>query len=170
MMALGELGVLGRALVVLIGAGLAMAVLVFMPSPLAMLDLFEQAPTVEVKAPPRVMLAAMPAATAFAAITARPLFNRDRKPDPLPPPPEAPKPAIELGDLAQFRLEGLVMSSDAQLALVRKGGAQVLRLRPGDMLDGWKVEKIDSKGVSISGGDRSELLTIPKAKNGAAPQ
>lgn len=168
MIGLGEVGVSAKLLLALIAAGLASAVLVFIPSPMAMLDALEQAPVTEVKAPPHVKVAAMPALAAFDVLTARPLFNRDRKPDPLPPPPEAPKPAIVLGDIAQFRVEGLVVSGDSQIALVRKGGAQLLRLKPGDTLEGWKIDKIDLKGIAISGGDRSELLAIPKAENRAS--
>ena len=87
----------------------------------------------------------------------------------LLPPPEPPKPAITLGDISQFRVEGLITSSDTQLGLVRKGGVELLRLKPGDTIEGWKIDKIDAKGIAISGGDRSERLTIPKAENRAAP-
>lgn len=167
---LSELGTLGRSCIALAGAGFVVMVLAFAPSPLGIVDLFDQVQVVEIKSPTIVKAAAMPASAAFEAITARPLFNRERKPDPVPPPPEPPKPAIVLGDVSQFRVEGLVTTNETQLALVRKSGAQLLRLKPGDTVEGWKVDSIDiAKGVSISGGDRSEVLKIPKAANRAAP-
>lgn len=163
----GELGTFAKGAAMIGAAGFAAMVLAFVPSPLRALELFERRPVVEIKAPPPLKLTAAPPATVFAAIAARPLFNIDRKPDPVPPPPEPPKPAIVLGDLSQYRVEGVVASSETQLALVRKVGAQLLTLKQGDTFEGWKIEKIDASGVSISGGDRSEVLTTPRAKNRA---
>ncbi len=152
----------------LIGAlGLAAAVVAFFPSPLRVFDLFDAPQAAEVKAPPTLVMAPMPAIGTFDAIAERPLFNADRKPDPLPPPPEAPKPAIVLGDLAQYRLVGFTGDRHTQLALVQKTGGQLLTLRPGDAFEGWTVVRIGVDGVAISGGDRKELLAIPKAQNRA---
>jgi general secretion pathway protein N len=144
-------------------------VLAFLPSPLRIFDLFDSVPQIQVKAPMMAKIAAMPAPKAFRVITERPLFNVDRKPDPLPIPPELPKPAITLGELTQYKVEGVISGGGTQLGLVRKTGAQPLTLKPGDVFDGWKVEKIDAKGIAISGGDRSEILAIPKAENGRPP-
>jgi hypothetical protein len=161
------LGSFAKGAALFAGLGLAAMMLAFVPSPLRVFDLFDSAPVVEIKTPPPLKMAAISPATAFEAIVARPLFNIDRKPDPVPPPPEPPKPAIVLGDLTQYRVEGVVVSSETQLALVRKTGAQLLTLRQGDTLEGWKIDKIESRGISISGGDRTEVLTTPKAKNAA---
>lgn len=169
MSGLGELGSLGKSLIAIGLLGFAAIVLAFVPSPLHAFDFLEATPAVEIKAPPPLKLAAMPKSASFDAVTARPLFNRERKPDPLPPPPEPPKPEIVLGDISQFRVEGLVTSGTKQIALVRKEGAQLIRLKTGDTLEGWKIEKIDAKGISISGGDRIETLKIRKADNRAAP-
>jgi hypothetical protein len=40
-----------------------------------------------------------------------------------------------------------------------------LTLKPGDVFEGWTVETIGVSGVAISGGDRKEVLAIPKAQN-----
>ena len=166
---LNGLGIWGRSLVGLGAAGLVAMVLAFVPSPLRIFDLFDRVPEIQVKAPVMAKIAAMPAPAAFGVITARPLFNIDRKPDPLPPPPEPPKPAITLGDLAQYKVEGVISGGGMQLGLVRKSGAQPLTLKLGDVFEGWKVEKIDARGIAISGGDRSEILAIPKAEIGRPP-
>lgn len=162
---IGELDTLRKVLLGLSAAAIAAMVIAFIPSPFAILDLFESPPVFEVKEPPPLKLPPMPELAAFDEITARPLFNADRKPDPLPPPPEAAKPAIVLGDLAQYRLVGTIRASGTQLALVQKTGAPLLTLKPGDTFEGWTIEAIDDRGVAISGGERREILAIPKAIN-----
>ena len=149
------------------GAGFVAMVAAFVPSPFGVLDLFAKPPTIAVAAPPPLKLAPPLPITAFDAIAARPLFNADRKPDPLPPPPEAAKPAVTLGDLTQYRLIGTVRDDRKQLGLVQKSGGSMLTLKPGDTFEGWTVEKIDNRGIAISGGGRNEVLAIPKAANAA---
>ena len=148
-------------------AGAIAAVIGFIPSPLRLLDLFAKPPVIEVKAPPDVTLRPTPPLAAFDEIAAHPLFNADRKPDPVPPPPEAAKPVSPLGDLAQYRLLGTVRGGEKQLALLSKSGGAVLTVKPGDTFEGWTIDKIDEAGISISGGERKEVLTIPKANNAA---
>ena len=154
-----------RAMALTGAAGIAAALIAFVPSPLRVLDLFASRPALEVTAPPPLKMKPMPAIATFEAIAERPLFNADRKPDPSPPPPEPPKPAIVLGDLAQYRLLGVTGDRRTQRALVQKAGGAPLTLKPGDTFEGWTVDKIDAAGVAISGGDRKETLAIPKAQN-----
>lgn len=159
------IGVGQRAIVIFGVAGLAAAMIAFVPSPMSLIDLLETPAVPEVKAPPPLVMATMPKISAFDGVAERPLFNADRKPDPLPPPPEAPKPAIALGDLTQYRLIGVTGDRQTQRALVQKSGGPLLTLKPGDAFEGWKVETIGAAGVAISGGDRKEILAIPKAQN-----
>jgi hypothetical protein len=156
-----------RTAIVAIGGGVLLALLSVFPSPLAVFDFFDAAPVIEVKQPPPLVMAPMPAADTFDAIAERPLFNTDRKPDPVPPPPEAAKPAITLGDLSQYRLVGTTSDRETQRAVIQKSGGASQTMKPGDQFEGWTIDKIDTDGVAISGGDRKELLTIPKAKNAA---
>lgn len=162
-----DLGAGQRVLAIAGAAGLAAAAIAFVPSPLRVFDLFDAPPALAIKTPPPLVMAPMPAITTFDAIAERPLFNADRKPDPLPPPPESPKPAIVLGDLSQYRVLGITGDRQTQRALVQKTGGQLLTLKPGDVFDGWAVGSIDMSGVAISGGERKEVLTIPKAHNAA---
>ncbi|MFM9862311.1 MAG: hypothetical protein ACKVRO_01780 [Micropepsaceae bacterium] len=164
---LGELTPARKVLLGLTAAGLLAAMIAFVPSPFALLNLFERPPVLEIKSPPPLRLAAPPPLASFEVIAARPLFNADRKPDPLPPPPEALKPAITLGDLAQYRVIGTVRDDVRQLGLVQKSGGSLLTLKPGDTFEGWTVDKIDRSGIAISGGGRKEILAIPKAANAA---
>ena len=161
------IGVGQRILAVTAAAGLTAAVIAFFPPPLRVLDLFDTPPAPEIKAPPPLVMAPMPALATFDAIAERPLFNADRKPDPLPPPPEPPKPAIVLGDLTQYRLLGITGDRQTQRALVQKAGGSLLTLKPGDVFEGWTVDSIGASGVAISGGARKEILAIPKAQNRA---
>jgi len=162
-----DLGTGQRILTLAAAAGVVAAILAFIPSPLGSLALFDAPPVPVVKTPPPLVTAPMPAMATFDAVAERPLFNIDRKPDPLPPPPEAPKPAVVLGDLTQYRLFGVTGDRQTQRALVQKAGGPLLTLRPGDVFEGWTVHRISMSGLAISGGDRKEVLAITKARNGA---
>ena len=163
----GELTTARKIFAAIAAAGALAAVIAFVPSPFALLDLFSRAPVLDVKTPPEVTLRPTPPIAAFDEIAARPLFNADRKPDPEPPPPETAKAVSALGDLSQYRVLGTVRGGTMQLALLSKSGGAVLTVKPGDTFEGWTVDKIDDAGVSISGGERKEVLAIPKANNAA---
>lgn len=156
-----------NAMMVVGTAGIVAAFVAFVPSPWGLFDLFSPLPQLEVHAPPPLRMKEIPAIETFAMIAERPLFNADRKADPLPPPPEAEKPAVSLGDTAQYHLLGVTGDRWTQRALVQKAGGALLTLKPGDTFDGWTVGKIDAVGVAISGGDRKAILAIPKATNRA---
>ena len=148
-------------------AGFAVMVAAFIPSPLRLLTYFESAPQVEIKPPPPLKMAAVPPKGAFAEITARPVFNQDRRPDPVR---EATVPsdnvAEQAGDLSQFRVVGIVTDRELQLALVLTPGGTTARVRAGDMIDGWRIEKVDVSGLTASDGTRSARMVIPRAPNG----
>jgi general secretion pathway protein N len=146
-----------------------MCALAFVPSPQSVIESFATVAAARVSEPPDIVLRPALPIEQFASIAERPLFNPDRKPDPEPPPPEAAKAPTALGDLAQVHLVGLIGSKDAQLALVRRADSQIVTLRAGDVLDGWKVAKIDAEGVALDGGDRQDSLKIPVAENRAPP-
>lgn len=170
MTALLPLTAFRRVLLALLALGFAAMLLAFVPSPASLWHLFDKPIRPEVKAPPPLKLAAVPPLATFDPITARPLFNTDRKPDPTPPPPkDAPGTPSSLGDLSQYKLVGMILSRNTQLALVRKTDGPVVTLKPQDTLDGWTVAKIEDNGISLTGGDRTEVLAIPKATNGASP-
>jgi general secretion pathway protein N len=92
----------------------------------------------------------------------RPLFSPTRKPPPKvvapvaeiraePPPPPPPPPSLVLLGIVSDGTDGraAIRSGD-------KGAAdKVLRVRAGDALSGWTVEKIEPRRVVLTQGERS---------------
>lgn len=170
MSVISETGLYGRVMAGIAATGIVAGALAFVPSPLSVFDLFEQVTVPEVKKLPPLKVQAMPALEAFAVLTERPLFNPERLPgaEPAQGDANAGRPGVPaLGDLSQYRLVGLAGDSDTQLGLIRKNGGPLITVKPGDSLEGWTVGRIGPHGVSISGGGRKEVLTIPKATNSA---
>lgn len=166
---LAPTGAFGRVMVWLAGLGLLAGALAYVPSPLSILEAFEAPPVPEVRPVPALALKPMPALETYAELWARPLFNPDRVPDPEAA-PEAPASAggaagPRLADMSQFRLVGIAGDSETRLALVRREDGSIITVKTGDSLGGWTVERIDARGVSISGGGRKQILTIPRAPN-----
>lgn len=149
-------------------AGFATMGAAFIPSPLRLLTYFENVPEPQIKAPPPLKMAALPPKETFGEITARPIFNQGRRPDP-------PSVSIDMtmadaettADLSQFRIVGIVTDRDTQLALVQTPGGATTKIRAGDTLEGWRIEKIDVSGVTATDGIRSSRLVIPRAQNAA---
>lgn len=122
-------------------------------------------------APPRV-----PAPfEAYRPVFERPLFNRDRRPDPLPAPPAPPEPAIILPEpaveppalleLEGFELVGMALSAEGHVALVRRpGDAAVTRLHRGDVIGRWRVETVEQGAVIFTLGEQSHILAFRKIR------
>jgi hypothetical protein len=156
-----------RALTFLALTGFVVMVLAFIPSPFRLLTYFESVPAAEVKSPPPLKMAALPAKDAFAEVTARPIFNAGRKPDPARDAAVVAESAGETtSDLSQFRVVGIVTDRELQLALVQTPSGTTARVRAGDTIDGWRIEKVDVSGVTATDGTRSARLVIPRAPNG----
>jgi hypothetical protein len=162
-------GAFGRVMAWLTGLAVLAGVMAFLPSPTGMLGALSTPPALRVPAVGPVRLAPVAALEAYEPLLARPLFNPARLPDPVVAAASLPSAsrAAALGDPGQYRVVGIAGDSQTRLALVRKGESEVLTLRPGDSLDGWIVKAIDGRGVSISGGGRTEVLAIPRASNAA---
>lgn len=152
-----------------LAAGLAAMVLAFVPSPLRLLDGFDSAPEIEVHAPPPLKLTSMPPISAYGGITARPIFNADRRPDPLTSARRStPQAQPADADISEFRLVGIVTDSVAQRALIVRSGGPAVKVSPGDRLGGWRIEKIDPSGVLATSEGRSVKIVIPKSQPPAA--
>lgn len=156
-----------RILALTVLAGFAVMIAAFIPSPLRVLTYFESVPVPEIKPPPPLKMALLPAKETFAEITARPIFNHARKPDPASAPVDFTANAEQTADLAQFRVVGIVTDRETQLALVQTADGSTTKIRAGDMLAGWRIEKIDVSGVTATDGIRSGRLVIPRAENAA---
>jgi hypothetical protein len=100
--------------------------------------------------PPRQ---AMPEKARFSAIVERPLFLPARR----PPSEKAVAAATPTPD---FSLFGVVISTGEPLALVKPdAGGEPFRVRQGEEISGWTVDRIESDRIVIrQGGTESELL------------
>jgi hypothetical protein len=139
----------------LVAVGTLMLAAVVIPSP-ARLSLLKDHSTAFVDTPfpdsPRSISEAD-----FAAIVERPLFNSDRKKD---PPPEA---QTALPEMDSYRLAGVIIAGTTNIAIIeRKKAKTSTALKVGDVLDGRTVRSITAQGVTLSYGDRSEVLSVPK--------
>lgn len=163
-------GAFGRVMGWITGLALLAGCLSFLPSPFGLAGALSPPPAPVVRDVGPVKLVPMPGLDTYAPLLVRPLFNPARTPDPVSSPvagPAGTPVAQALGEIAQYRVVGIAGDSQTRIALVRKGEGSVLTLRPGDSLDGWTVKAIDGRGVSISGGGRTEILAIPRATNAA---
>ena len=149
-----------------IGAGVLTLLAAFVPSPFGLLGLFDAPASIALRQPPVLSMREMPPPSAFAEISARPLFNAGRKPDPAFGRAGAGEPPVggDQGELSQYRVVGIVADQTTQRAIVERNGAPSLKLAPGDSLAGWRIVKIDAAGIVASKDARSVRIGIPKAR------
>jgi hypothetical protein len=63
--------------------------------------------------------------------------------------------------LKHYRLAAINISQSSRIAIIANSSdGKIRRLELGDMLDAWRVEAIDSSGVSLKTGDRQETLKL----------
>lgn len=94
----------------------------------------------------------------------RPLFAPTRRPPPKsvapvanrvePPPPPAPPPSLVV--------LGIISENGEGSAAVRSAdkGSKVLRVRTGDDVGGWKIERIEPRRLVLTQGERSVDFTM----------
>ncbi|MFM9862884.1 MAG: hypothetical protein ACKVRO_04695 [Micropepsaceae bacterium] len=157
---------LSRSLWIVAAAGVLALIAALLPSPMRAFDFFDAPAVVEVRTVPAVKLRALPPATAYDDVIARPLFNAGRKPDPAVRPAAAVASASSggAGELSAFRVVGIVADSTTQRAIVERNGAPSMRVGPGDKLGEWRIDRIDAAGIVASRDQRSVRLQIPKAR------
>lgn len=98
------------------------------------------------------------------AIRERPLFAPSRRPVAAPVVSEVPDESPRAAPLNAV-LVGLISSSDGDgLALLKINGQNdVARLRIGEIIEGWQLEKIESHGAMFVNGDQTTTLTFPES-------
>jgi len=63
--------------------------------------------------------------------------------------------------LKHYRLAAINISENSRIAIIANNSdGKIRRLESGDMLDAWRVEAIDSNGVSLEIGERRETLRL----------
>lgn len=97
----------------------------------------------------------------FSAIVERPLFSPTRKPPPgsAGGPNDGASAAIK-----QFQLKGVVVSEREQLALiVSQSTGKTYQVRTGDVIEGWRVERItDQSAAFVKDGVRELVPLVPR--------
>lgn len=148
----------------LLGVGILALLAVLLPS-----MVWSEAETADAAIDPKLLHVDAPNLLPLAAyqpVIAHPLFNEARRSDPPPPPPAPPKPP-PLPPISSYRLAGLILTSDIQLAFVeRLQGNTTIRLRAGDNMDGWSVQSIDQAGIVLTG--QGSTLTLKVVRSPAA--
>lgn len=157
---------LTRWLWVALGAGIVALFAAFVPSPLQLLGVFDAPEVIEVVKPSALKMREMPPPSTFADIAARPIFNEGRKADPVTRSIGSGRAAssADQGELSEFRLVGIVVDATTQRAIVERPGAGTLKVAPGDRVGGWRIDKIDSSGLTASKDSQSVRLVIPKSR------
>jgi len=100
----------------------------------------------------------LPAFSAFPAISDRPLFRPDRRPQPnvvIETPVQTPAPAQE-GE-PEFIVIGTVTGPNGGVASIRSEN-ETVRAYVGDTVEGWRIDTITGSGIEVSrNGDRFRL-------------
>lgn len=111
--------------------------------------------------PPSFTLPPLPALESLPETAARPLFNTTRRALPVAarPAPAAPEPAAAM--MGRYRLSGVVIDGRTRKVLVAPAaGGKIVSVAEGDMLDGWKVERISPESLTLRSGDRTETVEL----------
>ena len=99
-----------------------------------------------------------PALAAFAEITARPLFTPGRQP---PPKPDAAAPAAVNLPPLRLELEGIAITPEASIILVRDlGNNSLLNPSQGMKHQGWEVTEITADSAIFTRGEVSQELIL----------
>jgi type II secretory pathway component PulC len=137
-------------------AGLVLACIIYAEvrnRPTMQRDVSPHATTWEVRASQPTQRQAMPEKARFSAIVERPLFLPSRR----PPSEEAVAASTPTPD---FSLFGVVISTGEPFALVTpETGGDPIRVKQGEEISGWTVDRIESDRILIrQGRTESELL------------
>lgn len=99
------------------------------------------------------------------AIRERPLFSPSRRPVEVPAMPDVAEEVPMIAPL-NAALIGVITSSEGDgLALIKMNGQNdVARLRIGETIEGWQLDKIESHAVTFTNGDQATTLTFPESK------
>jgi general secretion pathway protein N len=100
----------------------------------------------------------------LATALARPLFSSTRR-----PPQGAANDGASGSDLADTRLTGIVTEPGHHVAIFAVNGAKPLTLTEGEDVNGWRIENITPREVSLSGPGGTKTLE-PKVDPNLVPQ
>jgi hypothetical protein len=129
---------------------------------------FPLAPTVTAAPPAAPMLQSaaglakprLPGADAVDEIARRPLFSAGRQPYVAPPPRVAKSASAPERPALPLELAGTYLSGADSAALVQISGRAPEWLRPGDQIDGWRIDEIKEDQVQLRKGDQEQVLLL----------
>lgn len=106
----------------------------------------------------------------FTETLTRPLFvSSRREAPPIPPPPPPPKPTMKQG---QFVLLGTVLLDEGNMAILKETvGGKVRQITEGGLINGIKLERVQSDRVMLSQYEETEelrLKVLPSVKTPTA--
>lgn len=115
--------------------------------------------------------------------SARPLFRHDRRPPEIAPAVEAPRmrkaakapqvapaPAPVSAPVFRHALSAIVIADGDAFAYLRKAGeAGLERLRPGETIDGWRLEEVRRDSVLLTHGPTRTELELRPAEPSVEP-
>lgn len=113
----------------------------------------------------------LPAQGKYHEIDARPLFVATRRPEPpIPEEPAAEPPPS--GPEKKFLLLGVAISPVGTIVLLRPEGpnAKTVRVKPGEMLDGWALDKVFPNRVVIRQGQTTRELKLARQNRPTRPK
>ena len=113
----------------------------------------------------------LPAQGKYHEIDARPLFVATRRPEPPVPeePAAEPPPA---GPEKKFLLLGVAISPAGTTVLLRPEGpnAKTVRVKPGETLDGWSLDKVFPDRITIRQGQTTREVNLTRQNKPARPK
>lgn len=110
---------------------------------------------------PGFALPALPSLQSLTETTSRPLFNKTRRPPPAAAGPAQATVEPAAAMLGRYRLSGVVIDGKTRKVLVAPAaGGKMVSVSEGDMLDGWKVERISPESLMLRAGDRTETVEL----------
>ena len=96
------------------------------------------------------------------AIIDRPLFSISRRPFAPPVEKETVKKAPRAAQPLSVKLAGTMLSGESRMALLNHPSKGLMRLREGQLIDGWQVIEVRDDEVRLKQGDKLTLLHLRK--------
>ena len=98
----------------------------------------------------------------YQELVSRPLFWSERRAQEI----ESPAEVASGKQPMAFVLIGVVMSPQSKHALLSKSGAgEVVKVQPGDIVEGWQVDSMTADSVSLSRGGEHQKIFLDEARS-----
>ena len=113
----------------------------------------------------------LPPLVQYAAISERPLFSASRRPARRAQKPLQPQQPAKPPQLKKYSLSAIIITGEQRLAMIQDNRTRsMLRLREGDELDSWRVQKISKDTVSLGFAGEVQKMILRRLPGQAAPR